>query len=306
MTNDTKKDDREAWENYWIDGRNSGSIGCLPDSSGDLLRAQHQYWRSVLAKLPKKARVLDLATGDGAVLKIIGDVRPDLKLVGVDYASNLPKIKAPIKLRSNISMENLPFGAGTIDAIVSRFGVEYGDIREIGDEVHRALRVEGLFAFIIHHKNSAIHSTNKSRLEGLDWALNKARVVERAIGYLNARGQLNNQVPVSFDHAVQSAISQFGQASVATEFTYAVRETLQIGWGKPTAVCVDIVQQLNRHANAEMRRITSMVAASKDLKGISSLAAELSRSGLEVEQPGILQIENQDAPIAWLLSGCKS
>jgi ubiquinone/menaquinone biosynthesis C-methylase UbiE len=163
--------DREAWENYWTDGRASGSVGCLPDSTPELERLQNDFWRRILLPLARKSTVVDLATGDGAVLNAISTFRKDLRLIGVDYASKLPKAKPRVKLLPNVDMEDLPFADGSIDAFVSRFGIEYGDVTRIGRELARTLGPNGRFAFIMHNSASPSYEINSARSQQLTWRI---------------------------------------------------------------------------------------------------------------------------------------
>ncbi|MEJ6677706.1 class I SAM-dependent methyltransferase, partial [Parasphingorhabdus sp.] len=79
--------------------------------------------------------MLDLATGDGAVLKMIRRHRPDLRLVGIDASPTLPAAPKGIKLKPGISMKQLSFKSESFDAITSRFGFEYAGNKQSVDEI---------------------------------------------------------------------------------------------------------------------------------------------------------------------------
>ena len=297
---------KHAWENYWTDGRDSGSIGCLPDSTPEIVELQLDFWKAALANLPRKARIVDLATGDGGVLQQIHRIRKDLKLTGVDYSKTLPTAPKHIKLRPNVDMEDLPFGDSSIAAFVSRFGIEYGNTERIAAEISRALLPKGVFAFVVHHSGSPIHAINKARAEQLAWALEDQQLIRKADAYLRSRQMLGNMVPAGFQAIAQSAGLKFGQYSVANEFAHAVLQTLTIGADKPVPVCRNIIAQLNKQSTQEMTRIRAMIAASKDDAGMALLEKQLLSVGLQVDARFPMMLKSEGQPIAWAINGQKA
>ncbi len=298
--------DRQAWENYWTDGRANGALGCLPDATPEIERLQSDFWKSALGSLPRKSKIVDLATGDGSVLRVIHKLRRDFKLIGVDYSSTLPSIPKPIRLRANVDMESLPFGETSVSAFVSRFGVEYGDVGKIAREVERALLAGGTFAFLMHHNESPIHSINKARAEQLAWALDEQNVITKADAFLRSRDQLGSQVPTGFHNIARLASETFGAYSVATEFCQAVLQTLELGLGKPVQICRNIIAQLNNHSRQEIRRIQAMMAASKNDGEMKAFEELLAADGLQTRDRFPLMLEREGQPIAWAISGQKA
>lgn len=306
MQNKTHSLNKHAWENYWTDGRANGAIGCLPDSTPEIVDLQLDFWKSALIGLPRKARIVDLATGDGSVLRQIHRVRKDLKLVGVDYSSTLPKVPKPIKLRANVDMENLPFSAASISGYVSRFGIEYGDVERIAQEIERTLVPDGAFAFLIHHSDSPIHVINKARADQLSWALGDQGVIKKAEAYLRARGQLGSLVPAGFRSIAGLAAEKFGQYSVAAEFSQAVLRTLSMGVDQPAQVCLSIIGQLNNHSQQEIRRIRAMVDASRDDAEMEAFEEQFAALSLHTQRRIPLILKSEGQPIGWAINGQKT
>jgi hypothetical protein len=61
-------DRRDAWADFWsAEGEQTAT--CLPQALSAIDATQDRLWTSFAAALPKRARVLDLGTGSGAVLK---------------------------------------------------------------------------------------------------------------------------------------------------------------------------------------------------------------------------------------------
>ena len=97
-----------------------GDVGCL--TLGDYILR-----RSVP---PNAGRVLDLGCGDGAVLKAIARLRPDLECVGVDFAAKLierARADCPPTVTFHVAelAGSLPEGLGSFDRIVSFSVLQY-------------------------------------------------------------------------------------------------------------------------------------------------------------------------------------
>lgn len=147
------------WDQFWSAGR--GACCAAEDglrSSEDLQRP----WRSFFAGLKASARVLDLCTGNGAVLLLALDCAErngvQVELHGVDAASieppaDLPELSdrlARITFHARTEVTALPFGDATFDYVASQYGIEYTPLAETGAELLRVLRPGGRGQFILH------------------------------------------------------------------------------------------------------------------------------------------------------------
>ena len=110
-----------AWTRYWA----GGGRGCLPEAAGPIAAVQKRIWQDFARTLARGSRVLDLATGSGAVCRWMAEARRDLKPTGVDSASALPPAPAGIVLKERVSIAHLPFRDGQFGAATSQFGFEY-------------------------------------------------------------------------------------------------------------------------------------------------------------------------------------
>ena len=99
-------DHAEAWSEFWA--KDDGG-GCLPSQWRHIQFAQAQMWAQFAARMPRGARVLDLATGDGRVMAALRNVRPDLACQGVDLAKEIPAPPAGTRSHGGVPMESLPF-----------------------------------------------------------------------------------------------------------------------------------------------------------------------------------------------------
>lgn len=295
----------DAWASYWQGGARDGRRGCVPNAAGPLHGAQAHFWRDFAASLPARARVLDLATGDGAVLRMLGGGRSDLRLLGVDSAAVLPPAPRGTELRAGVAMEALPFADGGFDAVTSQFGVEYGDVPAVAREIARVLRSGGRLAFLCHHAGGPLVSHNRDRAEALAWASRESGWLQKAAALARARGAADLPTPGSFAGAVAGARRRHAGQTVAAEFLEAVRQTLDGGRRAPPAHVLESLAELGRRAESELARIGAMLNAALDGEGVTALAGELRRTGLTVATPVPVMLPGDGRPFAWALAGTR-
>jgi SAM-dependent methyltransferase len=264
---------------------------------------QRQVWVAVARALPRGARVLDLATGDGAVLGKLRDGRPDLKLVGVDSSVVLPKGVKGAELKAGVPMERLPVPPASFDLVTSQFGFEYGDTARIAGEVRRVLRPSGRFTFIIHHAGGPIVGHNGKRLGSLDWAVRKSGLLEKAAALARARALTDLPTPPLFRQAALETRTRFPGQSVGEEFASAIAVTLDMGRGRPPQETLDVLATLRAKAENEIARIEALRGAARDPTQIAALVTELETAGLAPDAPALLHEASGGAPFAWLLTG---
>lgn len=294
-----------AWSDFWKAGGVGAESGCLPGGLKAIDAVQRQVWREVARTLPRGARVLDLATGDGAVLGKLRDGRPDLKLIGVDSASVLPTGLKGAELKPGVPMEALPFAAGTFDLVTSQFGFEYGDTGRIANEVRRVLRPGGGFAFIIHHAGGPIVAHNDRRLGSLAWAVRESGLLEKAEALARARAIADLPTPPLFRDAPLDVRRRFPGQDVGEEFTAAILQTLDMGRGRPPRETLEVLATLRSKATNEIARIEALKGAARSADQMAGMVAELEEAGLDADPAGLLHEAGSHTPFAWLLRGIR-
>lgn len=147
------------WDRFWKAGRGACcAAGGSPSLSEDL----QQPWRLFFGSLQESDKVLDLCTGNGAVLLVALDCAEQngvsVELHGVDAASIEPRADVPalsdrlarITFHARTEITALPFEDATFDCVTSQYGIEYAPLPEASIEIMRVLRPGGRGQFVLH------------------------------------------------------------------------------------------------------------------------------------------------------------
>ena len=293
----------EHWDRFWTgDGRTGG--GCLPDAHNSLERVQREVWHDFARTLPRNAKVLDLGTGDGRVMRWLLERRRDLKPTGIDYAQKLPPPPRGSKVRAGISIEKVPMPDSSFDAVTSQFGFEYGDVEEAARELVRLLRTQGRFRLLIHHASGPIVKHNVGRAEGLKWASGVSGAIGKARGLVSARAIANVPTPAFFRELVGETRARFGAGSGAEEFSLGLLQILDSRGATPQAV-LSAIGEIEQLASDEVGRIDALAKAAADPERIKRIAGLLEEAGASIEPVREVSEGGGAPPFAWLVDGAK-
>jgi SAM-dependent methyltransferase len=295
----------EAWDRFWTRDQKVAGGGCLPSGQNLVDQVQRECWREFAGSLPNGARVLDLGTGDGRVMRWLAEVRGDLNLLGVDQAPSLPPAPKHTRTRGGVDIAALPFGDVSFEAATSQFGFEYADTAAAAAELARVLRSGGRFRLIVHHADGPIVSHNAARLEGLVWAARDSGLIDRARTLAAARRVAPLPTPQSFAEAVSEARSRFGTQSGGEELALAIYQTLERSRAAPVAEAIGALDTLKQLAEDEEARIRLLVAAARDRPAIALIVGQLTNAGTTVSEPREIGEPGGPSPFAWLVDGTK-
>lgn len=296
MTNGNVHD---AWNTYWErQDRSAAGVQAMPDDWLALNRRRADHWQEYARTLPRNARVLDLASGDGAVMAHLLGVRRDLKMQGVDRATTLPKPPRGAKLRGGVSMENLPLPDGHFAVVTSQFGFEYGEMGKAAAEVSRVLQAKGSFALMTHRLDGPIVAHNRARRTQLTWALEEQQLLRQARNSLGLRTAGIAALPRPIIEAPELAARQFGEGSAAWQIAAAVRETLHLGRQDRPANVSRVLDDIESKAENELGRINSLEQAAMAVADREALVALLADAGLVLTSETELVAPLSDAPFA--------
>lgn len=294
---------QSAWANYWC-SEGTASPGCIGES--DAIHATLlKMWKRFAHALQRRSSVLDLGTGNGAVLAMLHATRPDLVLTGVDAAPRLPGPTASAVFRPGTPIERLPFPDGSFDAVTSQFGIEYADPGPASLQLARVLRPGGCWQLVMHHADSPVVRHNLARLTALRWAGSASGHLERAKAFARSRQTLQLPAPPAFRDAIREAQQRFPDQSVAAEFLTGVLQVLDHGRFAPADRTAAMLDELDARAADEMSRLEDLGNAVRDAGRVSDFVNGLRGRGLHVECTDELRERDDLPPFAWHVTGSK-
>lgn len=233
---------REAWTAYWRSGRLHSCAGSYPGNYGGAIGA---FWQAVFAALPSPARVLDLATGNGALPLMLWEQRgagPGLEVDAVDLAEVSPRWHDPathtaLRFHCGVAMEALPFEPAAFDLVASQFGFEYASRDAALHELLRVLRPGGQVALVMHHAGSVIADVARSeqahvaRLLAADGLLARAAAVLPWFAQARAGRPPRGEPAAERDRAAYNeamrSLARAAEASGAPDLLLETRDRVQ-------------------------------------------------------------------------------
>ena len=293
--NGSEQDER-AWGSFWQREASRGEGGgCLPTAYEAIDAAQREIWHEFASRLPKNAAVLDIATGDGRVMKHLLSDRRDLKPVGVDRAPSLPPAPRGASVKAGIAMENLPFPADKFAAVTSQFGFEYGAIDNAACEIARVLRSGGLVGLITHRKDGPVLAHNIARKAQIEWAIREQGVARKLVG-MRATGLPAK--PVRLREIAADGARRFGQTSAAWEIPEAAAQTLELGSRDTPAGLMRMLNSIEAQARNELGRISSLKRACETTAATEKFEQALEGADLTPVEVLALRISENEPPFA--------
>lgn len=166
-----------AWRDYWQSGREAS---CLPEdrtNETEILARWHRFF----ADCADGSRILDIATGNGIVLRqalaAAAEANRRFELTGIDLARIDPRRHLgdagleSIRFRGGVDAERLPFGDGEFDVVVSQYGLEYADPGRALAEAGRVLADGGRLEWLAHSPDSVVVRQNRAQHGEVDLLL---------------------------------------------------------------------------------------------------------------------------------------
>jgi ubiquinone/menaquinone biosynthesis C-methylase UbiE len=306
------------WETYYRGGLLST---CPTTPAGGYDQELESVWTDFLSKLPDGSVVLDIGTGNGAVVQIIADTARGLskswEIHGTDLAQIDPlrhvadadKRFSGCRFHPGVATERLPFEAESIDALCGHYALEYSEPEAAIGEVARVLKPGGRAQFVTHHVDSLLARNARQTMAEAEIVLGETRIYRR----LRRLVAMDDHQP-SRDHpaarALQGAIRRLKEARA---------ELARSGQGRVVDVALDAVRQLlvlRRSHRAEkvtlevdraeeemrlsVRRLQDLLERALDDEGIDSLKRLAESDGLVCEESAP-QYHAGDNLVGWRL-----
>jgi|TARA_B110000971_G_C20038910_1_gene516276 ubiquinone/menaquinone biosynthesis C-methylase UbiE len=314
----------DAWSNYWKKGFSTTFVS---DETDTYSGATRDHWLEVFSHLNVGNSVVDLGTGNGAILEIgissVGADQKQLTWIAVDYAdlanSKFYRGHPEIQVHDHTSIEDTPLADESVDLAVSQFGFEYSDTEKASIELSRFLAPGARFRAAIHHADSSISLHSKSALQQIAWC-QRSELTQTSVKLLRRLSKLNksNRDPrsdpraeelKSFFNQMAERLNGYGdQMPDASHIGYFLNELGSLFNPERAGELslhqkIGIVEQLEIDTRGYERRMVSMLNAGLDNAGVEMICDQLSSAGLKVDLP--VAIESESAKMAWKVGATK-
>ncbi|QBY04903.1 methyltransferase domain-containing protein [Thalassotalea sp. HSM 43] len=196
----------QHWDDYWHSG--------FLTSFGSAFNNNYQgvyldFWQTVFSSLPKKAKILDLATGNASLPLIGAEVSNKLALEHHFCATDLANIDTSlisekladissqaqdtVELYPNTCSTTLPFADQTFDCVTSQYGFEYSDQLQTLAQISRVSKPNAQVILVTHHADSVILKRNNKTIQLLTKILSSNGLLAIIIKLVKQLGDDDNR-----------------------------------------------------------------------------------------------------------------
>ncbi len=313
----------QSWSRYWSTGLVESCQGSQSAQSNQLL----EFWQLVFQAMPESSRVLDVATGNGALPRLamttLGNSRR-IEIDAIDVAKITPIWLSQrsqsdlvlVRFHDETAAEQLPFADRTMDYVISQFGLEYTDCSRSLPEIGRVLRPKGRMALAVHAKGSLIVRQASAELHELAWFFDAGLFLRASeMCFFAAQAATPEGVArLSGDPAASQARTRFNamlaelsnrkRQSACAELVHGCAESLlqAVSYarnsGDANAAQVRVEQLAQQYVDMQLRH-QELIAHARDLAGMQDLATAM---GLQQVQLAPLHDASGNV-LAWGCSG---
>lgn len=319
---------QDAWARFW----QGGSLTSFGDRfasgySGDI----RELWQEFFRTLPDGAAIVDFGAGNGALEEIaeafsIESGKP-FTLHAIDLAPVRPArfvsqaADAPCRVVWHAATPNEATGlaAGSIDAVVGNYAIEYGNDDKTVDEIARILKAGGRGQFLVHHHASNIIRNSAVELEVLDAELAKGGFIDAVRDYLREFGDIRK--PAQFEKLKQSGkaepyrlrMNEMHQKALRHATTQNATVLIQqiMQWTgqlvsppaffQPKQVLLDRLREVRAELAANRSRLRDMQSAAVDDARLQRILELFGARGMRADaQP--FYVKEEETVVGWRLN----
>jgi ubiquinone/menaquinone biosynthesis C-methylase UbiE len=184
------------WESYYHGG---ALAACTLGSEDSYTLELRSVWEQFFAQLADGARVLDLATGNGAIALIARDAARSHGRQFEVHGTDLARINPPRDVRGGaqlfqgitfhpgVASEALPFAAASFAAVSGQYALEYADQERALAQVLRVLEPGAGAQFVLHHAGSVLAERARVSLRHADVVLSETKLYRKLRRLLEAQ-----------------------------------------------------------------------------------------------------------------------
>ena len=327
MTN--KPRGREDWDRYWAHGYLTSCANAFPGNYEGRIR---KIWESFFAGLPAGGRLLDLATGNGAIALLASDFSiandKGFEVHGIDRARINPAaawtgdraVLEGVRFHGQTSAEQTGFPAAHFCAVTGQYALEYTDIPATLKELARVLAPGARGRFVMHHPDSVVIQTSREEFAHGRLLFEETRLFEK--GETLLRRIIDARSPADLARLAEDPVAQAARANLneaaarvtraieaspepdllSTALGYvgrAIKERTQLGPQRALA----LLAQGRQEIEANLARLSDLLCAVVDEEQLSNIQELMKPLGLHPRAPETLSYDHEGRQLlmGWLM-----
>jgi SAM-dependent methyltransferase len=317
MSNPGKPSVMHGWDTFWEGTQDGDSYA----SGGARHPAVMAFWNRSLPSLlasSKQPRVLDIATGSGAVVESLfehaGDPPPEITCVDISRSAiDAVRERFPTVAGVVADARAIPLASSSYDIVTSQFGVEYAGPHAL-DEAARLLAPGGELAMLVHIRPGLIFEECSESLRAVR-RMQKAKFIELARAFFQAGfAAVRGADRAPYDTAglalngaigkVESVLDDMGEAvaggTIARLYDDIARIHGRLQRYDPDEV-LGWLQGISGEFEAYAQRMASMCESAMDTKTFRQRVRRLEQQGLEILEARQLRPARGRKAVAWQL-----
>lgn len=297
----------DVWTRYWQSGNPDS---CIPTKSPDDIRPIRAFWRDLAVRLNAGSRVLDLATGNGAVPRMLLETDLTLEITavdkaGIDPAKDLADLGAMgnVQFLPGVDIEQLDFSDASFDAVTSQFGIEYANLERAVPEATRVIRPKGEICLVMHHSGSDIVVASGVRKKEMEPLLAKDGVLDSLRAYI--QGTLDaDALEAAGQKHLEAGVGRSSQISgqIFAGVNQAVKALHNGDRSSAAAICSTMTERLG----ADHNRLELLGAAAMTPQRFQQVTTMLEDQDFDTLSADLLQADpesNDNLIIGWQYAG---
>jgi ubiquinone/menaquinone biosynthesis C-methylase UbiE len=186
----------DPWSLYWQGGNLHSCIASQEEQDQTQI---DRFWADFAMSLPQQARLLDLASSNGAVPKALLAANSSLFVTAVDLADiapdtlikNFPEL-SQVQFIPGTDICDLPFEDARFDGITSQFGLEYAPHTPALREAGRVLKAGAPIRLLLHHVSSGIVRPAESIIAEIEALARPGGLIESLNQFVSGHSDLDN------------------------------------------------------------------------------------------------------------------
>jgi SAM-dependent methyltransferase len=306
----------EHWEVYY----RGGAIATCPMGPGTSYTLElRDLWLAFFASLADGSRVLDLGTGNGAIVLLAKEAASStgrrFEIHGSDLASIDPVRHVPngaalfegATFHPGMPCERLGFDAGSFDAVSGQYALEYTETAKTLAEVRRVLRPGGRALFVLHHDESALIRNARESLAQGALVLEETKILRKLRRHAAAERDSAAAARVTWAELSADAtrLQHAAARSVSPHLLHVVMDGVQklLGLRRELGAAgfEREVDRFERDIRASVRRLQDLVGCAQSVAQMEAIVATARRLEFDCSDAS-LQFHARENLVGWRLA----